>query len=269
MVALQVDPVLPVQFSWERVEGALTYYLYVGSRPGIDDVYSSGEVTYTSTSVQLQPNLTYYVRMWAKMPGGQWYYTDSSFQTGNGIAHVVAPANGATNVDPYGPITWLPAANVQAYSIQVATQPYGEDLYHASPLSPNVTSRIPWGLQPNTTYYITLYTEQQNTWTSAVTSFTTAGPDPLPADQNAFYSTVQNLTEQVREMSQPPSSPQVGAALPNTALWQELLDYMKVPAQGANCGDYATTLVTLFSQNRINSRLRALTLNGNGSKLTY
>ena len=258
------DPSLPVQFSWTPVGGALCYYLYVGSAAGANDIVNSGQVSYTTTSITLQPLKQYYVRIWAQAASGVWYYTDSTFHTNSGIARLITPANGATGVDPFAPVTWSPAVNAQSYEILIGTQPYSQDLYSAEMLSPQVTSRIPWGLEPNTLYYATMCTEQQNVWQCSVTSFTTSGPDAAP-DRSTFYSTVQSLTAQVRQMTQPPG-PMENTPLPKTALYQELLDYAKDPTQPnqANCGDYAATLVTLFSQNRITSRLRGLTLNGNG-----
>jgi hypothetical protein len=68
-------------FSWTTFAAAQTYYLYVGTQPGMKDVVDSGEVAvsaYRATNLPASTKL--YVRLWTKL-NGTWYYIDSTFVT--------------------------------------------------------------------------------------------------------------------------------------------------------------------------------------------
>ncbi len=123
----------------------------------------------------------------------------------------------------------------------------------------NVTSRLPWGLQPNTTYYATLWTQISGTWylTDGI-RFVTSSPDPLP-DKISFHQRIANLTAQVRAMTIGPSN----LAAPGTTLYQVLLNRFKDPTKpDADCTDYAFALLDVFTSNRVLARYRGISLNG-------
>ena len=67
-----------VTFSWAGVNGALVYYLYVGTTVGAKDVVDSQETTATSLGASSLPVATLYVRLWTKSTAG-WVYSDSTF----------------------------------------------------------------------------------------------------------------------------------------------------------------------------------------------
>jgi len=80
-----VDPILPVQFTWTSVPNEQAYYLYVGTTLGAKDVVNSGETQRTTWTATMRPLTTYYVRLWTKQ-NGHWanYYSDTTFTTGTG-----------------------------------------------------------------------------------------------------------------------------------------------------------------------------------------
>jgi len=75
--AQNVATTLP--FQWSAVSGALAYYLYVGTAPGLHDLVNTGEMPQTSYQVAALPSgQTLYGRIWTKTSTG-WFYSDSSF----------------------------------------------------------------------------------------------------------------------------------------------------------------------------------------------
>jgi hypothetical protein len=81
--ATNVNASSPVQFSWTSTSGAQAYTLWVGTAPGGNDAYNSGQTQATSASVSLRGNTTYYARVWTEL-AGTWLYSDSSFSTAAG-----------------------------------------------------------------------------------------------------------------------------------------------------------------------------------------
>lgn len=130
-----------------------------------------------------------------------------------------------------------------------------QDVYDNEEIQPDQSSVFVWGLFPNTTYYVRLWTELKGNWTYSDTVFTTSDPDPLP-DRQAFYSTTSNLTAQVRGMTIGMSDQRT----PGTPLAIEVKD--RGVDQIALCTDYSRVLVVLLTRNRITARVRQTTLDG-------
>ena len=252
-----VDPIIPTVFTWTPVPGAASYSLSVGTSSGASDVYQSGALTSTSVSVQLQKSTTYYATL-VTNTGSSSYSSSISFATGTGIGHFATPLNGATNVDPFAPITWNGPSDALSYVLDISTQQGGADAYFSWGLPPTINSRLPWGLQPNTTYYARLYTQKPDGLHYEDIQFKTAGPDPLP-DRATFYATIKNLTAQVRAMTNGTTN----YPLPGTVLYQAVADRLGFnPANGADCASFSLALLHVFSQNRILARDRNINLNG-------
>src|SRR5690242_1981897 len=83
------------------------------------------------------------------------------------LATIIAPADGATNVDPGAPFSWNTVGSAQAYYVYVGTAKGLQDVYGSGALSNSVSS-IPLvpNLKVNTTYYLRLWTEINNCWCS-------------------------------------------------------------------------------------------------------
>src|ERR1051326_7015903 len=148
--ATNVDPVS--RLSWSSVTDAQAYFVYVGSAPGLMDVYGSGEIPSTSVAVpNLQPNTRYFVRMWTKKKEG-WYFADTTFSTGSGIARLITPQDGALNVDPFSKLTWNTVVDAQAYFVYVGSAQGLADVYGSGEIT--ATSVAVSNLQPATHYFV-------------------------------------------------------------------------------------------------------------------
>ena len=185
------------------------------------------------------------------------------FSTGFAVAHFTYPLNGATGVSQFLPFTWNQVAEATAYVLVVSPTNYGvPDFYWSagSGLIPSITSQYVYALQPLTTYYAEICTEYPSPTVSRCTtsSFTTGAALPPPPNQAQFYQTIMNYTAQVKEMGQGFTEIPVSGS----ALYNQLLSYGGDPSQGAKCGNFATTLLNIFTQNNILSRQRQLSLNG-------
>ena len=171
--ATNVDPGAP--FSWNSVTDAQAYYIWVGSQKGLNDVYQSGSLGTSVTSITpqgLQTNAVYYLRLWTEI-NGCWCtnYIDTTFATAYGTAHLTYPPNGATNTDPFAPFTWNAVATAQSYTLNIGSTPGASDVFTQSFI--NGTSLLVPNLRTNTTYYATLVTLFSSGSLSASTTFTT------------------------------------------------------------------------------------------------
>ncbi len=171
--ATNVDPGAAI--SWNAVSDAQAYYVYVGTAVGQSNVYNSGSISTTITSITptgLQTNTLYYLRLWTEI-NGSWgsHYVDTTFTTGYGTAHLSNPLNGATNTDPFAPLTWNSAPTATSYTLNVGSSPGAADVFNSGPVT--ATSITVPGLQINTKYYATLYTQFSSGTQSSASTFTT------------------------------------------------------------------------------------------------
>src|SRR5579884_4124372 len=256
-----LDAGAPVTFNWTPVSNTTWYELYLGSSVGARDYYDSGGLTTVSTTLTLKPNTTYYARLWTDV-GGQWRYTDTSFSTGYSLAHLTYPLNGATNVSPFHPFSWSVPQGATGYNLSVSPTGYGVPDFFVGIqyMIASVSSSYVWGLEPNTKYYVQLCTQNPGPYGGGCvnTTFTTGDAPPLPADRNAFFQTVQNLTSQVRLMAQfYPAIP-----VPGSFLYQFIQNHAADPTQATSCGWFAAALLDQFTMNGILARQRNLSLDG-------
>ena len=171
--ATNVDPGAPI--SWNAVSDAQAYYVYVGTAVGQSNVYNSGSISTTLTSITptgLQANIFYYLRLWTEI-NGSWgsHYVDTTFTTGYGTAHLTNPLNGATNVDPFAPFTWNSLSTAISYTLNVGSSVGAADVFNSGAIT--ATSVMVPSLQINTKYYATLYTQFSSGTLSSASSFTT------------------------------------------------------------------------------------------------
>lgn len=165
----QIDPY--INFSWQPFPGASAYSLSVGTKPGASDALGTGQINSTSFQVgaPLQPNTTYYAQL-GTLQGANWTYSSSSFTTGTGVAHLLSPANGAVNVDVFSILSWNKVADAQAYYVYVGSAQGFKDVYDSGEIA--TTSLAVSAFQPNTQYFVRLYTEKSSHWYSLDYTFT-------------------------------------------------------------------------------------------------
>jgi hypothetical protein len=258
--ATGLDAGAPIAFNWTSISGATEYQLDIGSSVGAKDAYSTRGTTSTSASAMLQPNATYYARIWTDT-AGTWSHVDSIFATGNALAHLSYPQNGATGVSQFLPFTWNQSPEATGYTLIVSPTGYGVNDFYVSAgstLIPTDTSQYVYALQPNMTYYAQLCTAFSAGSACTYSTFTIGPPPPLPPDRNAFYQTIFALTGRVVQMGPEPSRIPIHGSL----LEQQMLSYAGNPASGAQCGNFTTTLLNLFTENGILGRIRTLSLDG-------
>jgi hypothetical protein len=250
--ATNVDPYLTL--TWMTVSAAQSYSFVVGTVPQGSDVYVSPVLTVTSSFVPgLKAHTTYYVTLSTSTSGGT-ISSSSSFTTGTGIAHLTAPFNGATEVDPFGPFSWTPISDATAYYLKLGTQPTVMDTMNNGSISTKITSMLPQGLIGGKTYYAVMSTQKSGHWYSVTTSFTTAA-QPMPTNINTYHATIESLISQVRNMT---------VGITNTPLAGTLLAQF-VAADNrthAFCTEFAETLEQLLLETRISARIRHSVFDG-------
>jgi hypothetical protein len=126
-----------VTFTWSSGTGAVAYWLYVGSSPGAQDIYSAGQGTSLSGTVSGIPTdgRTIYVTLWSFICGS-WQgnaYTYQAFSGGctGTKAVMLSPANGSTFTSTTVAFTWSTGSNVAAYWLYIGNSPGAQDLYSA------------------------------------------------------------------------------------------------------------------------------------------
>jgi hypothetical protein len=189
--AVNIDPYS--KLNWNTVADAQTYYVNVGSAQGLNDVYNSGEIAVTSLAVPtLQPNTKYFVRLETEK-NSQWFFSDSAFTTGTGIAQMVYPADKATNVDPALAFQWSTDPRALAYDITIGTAVGMNDIYDSGPVQ-GASLSIPDRCIG--TCYIRLSTQRADGWRYVDSSFTvgdfishlTAPANQSLADPTAMFT---------------------------------------------------------------------------------
>ena len=195
--ATDVDPA--VDFTWTKILNAQGYQLSLSTvAPGDNDAWQSAELPNISslsemnvapntlfyynyqkfTPPALQANTRYYARMGTEI-ANTWYYSESTFTTGYGIARLTSKANwdGAGGVGATTTFTWNSVADATApapYDLYVGTQPgqlgggvctaTNACVWQTGPTAAT-SATIPSGvLQPNTAYYASLWTEKNGQW---------------------------------------------------------------------------------------------------------
>ena len=170
-------------------------------------------------------------------------------------AQLLYPTAGAV-VDPFRHFKWSTVNGAVGYYLQIGSTPGGADIFNVGNLPPNITEWAVDNLVPGVIYYATLKTIlPNNTFSYSSISFTAADQTP-PADANAFYSTIRQLTGSVRESADLYSNiPTAGSPLAK-----------EVALRGrtaADCTDFSYTVIDLLQQQHIYSRRVVLSLVGN------
>lgn len=105
--------------------------------------------------------------------GGPVYGVASPKQTApDTVARILMPANGASGVDGSVPVqvVWTPVATPQTYYLYVGTTVGGTDVYTSGEI---LKTSVSLSLSANTTYYLRLFTKQNNGWSYVDSSFST------------------------------------------------------------------------------------------------
>ncbi len=143
--------------TWNAVSGADSYWLWIGTSPGANDLVDSGPITGTSyLAKNLPAGKTLYARLWTTNNGLQAHPDDVSFTALVGATTITSPANGATYFDTLKPITWNPVPGADSYWLWVGSSKGGSDLVNTGPISS--TSYVAQGLPAGKTLWARVWT---------------------------------------------------------------------------------------------------------------
>lgn len=153
-------------FRWSPAASADAYFLYVGTSPGVCDVWGTGETTGTSASVPswLPAGTTLWARIWT-LAGGSWKYgTDVSFVLSPPqLASLIYPTSGQTNVDLAQSFRWTAVPNAEAYFLYVGTSPGVCDVWGTGETA--ATSAAVPSLPRGQTLWARVWTLRNGYWT--------------------------------------------------------------------------------------------------------
>lgn len=118
---------------------------------GASDYYYGDGTTATTTSLNLNPGITYYARVWT-FCNSVWAWSDSVFST-SATSYLTSPANGATASPQQAVLSWAAVPGPVVYTLWLGTAPGGRDVLAltSSDISTTVSD-----LRPGAMYYATL-----------------------------------------------------------------------------------------------------------------
>jgi hypothetical protein len=185
---------VPSLIEWTPVDNVQTYYLYVGSSLGANNLVNTGQLLATSyLASDLPAGQLLYARLWTKV-GGIWRYKDITFTAASGAvvvkATVTLPATGATNVSPVGSIVWTAVPNAQMYYVYVGSTPGAKDVIDSEEICDGCTintTATSWSMalagrapaqglatMAGQTVYLRMWTKFGDLWRYVDSSFTMA-----------------------------------------------------------------------------------------------
>lgn len=182
-------PLLPTYFSWNRVTNADSYYWQVSETATFDSIAYQHETTdtvfFSGKMSSMQPDKTYYWRVMARGYNARDVYS-AVYSFHSGFFHLVAPADGETDVDlmPVLVADSVPTPTA-LYTFQIATNAdmaAGHTVFRQDVAVPHV--QVPANvLTASTSYYVRVEVKYGGiTTTSAISSFKTLTlPTPVPS----------------------------------------------------------------------------------------
>jgi hypothetical protein len=179
-----VDPRSLLQ--WQAVDGAQSYYLYVGTQPGLKDIVNSGETQKTQWPLTAVPvGNVVFARLYTKYQN-VWRYVDISFQV-LPVAVFITPGPNDTQIDSRASITWSSVDGADAYYLYVGTTSGAKDLIDTG--ETQALSQSIQALPHDQTLYARIYTKFGGSWRYIEQSFqivTTVATlvDPLDGAKN-------------------------------------------------------------------------------------
>jgi CSLREA domain-containing protein len=168
-----------VIFNWTAGTGPIAYDLYVGTTGvGSSNVYHSGHITTTSTTVPIVPygviTDTVYVRLWYEVNNGTWLWTDYTYSATQPVAPVLTtPAPGTLLGTSDVIFEWTAGTGPIAYDLYVGTVGVGSsNLYQSGHITATSTT-VPTLPAKGATVYARLWYEVNNgTWLSTDYTYT-------------------------------------------------------------------------------------------------
>ncbi len=159
-----------VNFRWNDA-GAPEYYLYVGTKPGLRDIYSKSQGTATSRTLRGLPTANaggtkwFYVRLWTRFSNNKWRYRDYKYAIytptiQESVAKMTDPTPGSTLKASAALFRWKDTGALE-YHLYVGTKKGFKDLYNRS--QGTKLGRLVSGLPTNgSKIYVRLWSKLSN-----------------------------------------------------------------------------------------------------------
>jgi hypothetical protein len=171
-------------FTWSLGVGATAYWLDIGSTPGANNYFTSGNLGNVATiaTKNLPSNGSAVYATLYSLVGGQWYSnlsTYSALNLASSTATMSTPAPGSTLTGSTQAFTWVAPAGVTvaAYWLDAGTAPGNDSYFQSGSISRRTLTVTAKNLPTNgSTIYVTLYTEIGTVWTGVNYTYTAYNP---------------------------------------------------------------------------------------------
>jgi sugar lactone lactonase YvrE len=156
-----------VAFTWTPGLGVVSYNLWLGvSGVGSSDLYNSGIVTTTSTTVPALPakGATVYARLFSNV-GGEWEWTDSTYVESTAVlATITSPTPGATLGTSNISFTWTAGLGVQKYNLWLGISGVGSSDLYNSGIVTATSATVPTMPAKGAMVYARLFSDVGGAW---------------------------------------------------------------------------------------------------------
>src|SRR5664280_921784 len=160
-----------VTFGWTAGTGSSAYWLDLGSTPGGNQYFQSGNLgnVLTVTANGLPTNgSTVYATLYS-LVGGQWVanaYTYTAFSSNSGLGVITSPTPGSTLNGNQATFTWNAGTGATAYWLDIGNVAGGNQYYQSGNLGNVLTTTVYSLPADNSTIYVTLYSFVGGQWLS-------------------------------------------------------------------------------------------------------
>jgi hypothetical protein len=158
-----------VTFDWTAGSGASGYWLDIGSAPGGNQYYQSGNLgTALTTAVNGLPTngSTLYATLYTLIDG-QWFsngYTYTALNAQGAAGQMQTPSPGSTLHGNVQQFTWSAGSGATAYWLDIGSTQYGNDIYQSGNLGNILTTTVNDLPANGNTIYATLWSYVEGQW---------------------------------------------------------------------------------------------------------
>ncbi len=166
-----------VTFTWSAASGATGYWVDIGTSPGGNTIYQSGNLgNVLTTTVNTLPTdgSTVFVRLYS-LVGGQWFsntYTYTAFNRATGLGVIQTPTPGSTLTGSGVTFTWSAGSGATGYWMDIGTSPGGNTIYQSGNLGNVLTTTVNTLPTNGSSVYVTLYSYVGSQWLSNSYTYT-------------------------------------------------------------------------------------------------
>ncbi len=156
-------------FNWTAGAGSSAYWLDIGSAPGGNQYYQSGNLgnvlTVTVNGLPTDGS-TVFVTLYSYV-GGQWLanaYTYTAFNQAGALGIMQTPTPGSTLSGNVAAFTWSAGSGASAYWMDIGSTLGGNDIYQSGNLGNVLTTTVSTLPADGSQIYVTLYSYVGGQW---------------------------------------------------------------------------------------------------------